>query len=182
MRSALRSILWLSAACLTAPAAALAQSSVPGIVQESLSPPKLQPPRVSSGLVVPGPAPVAVPSLPAVPKVDQAARNAVAASAPAALSPASAPVSPPAAASAPTAPPQATSTGPVSSASLLGRSQPGVVDPQPSASAPPRAHSAHAAHTVKPGKASAVAKAKPKSAKPSKVAKSKAKTAPTQQG
>ena len=170
MRSSFRSFVWLAASCLALSGTALAQSSSSGgIAQESLAPPKSQAPRVSSGLM--GPAGSAAPSLPPVPKTDQAAA-AARASAPAA--PVATPVatpSPSASASASAAPP-----------SLLGRSQPGQADVPTSGATAARPHIVHAAHAPKPAKATTIAKAKPKSAKPSKVAKTKPKTQTTQQG
>jgi hypothetical protein len=171
MRSSFRSFVWLAASCLALSGTALAQSSSSGgIAQESLAPPKSQAPRVSSGLMVP--AGSAAPSLPPVPKTDQAAAAAARASAPAA--PVATPVatpSPSASASASAAPP-----------SLLGRSQPGQADVPTSGATAARPHIVHAAHAPKPAKATTIAKAKPKSAKPSKVAKTKPKTQTTQQG
>jgi len=167
MRSSFRSFVWLAASCLALSGTALAQSSSSGgIAQESLAPPKSQAPRVSSGLMVP--AGSAAPSLPPVPKTDQA--SAARASAPAA------PVATPVAAPSPSA--SASAAPP----SLLGRSQPGQADVPTSGATAARPHIVHAAHAPKPAKATTIAKAKPKSAKPSKVAKTKPKTQTTQQG
>jgi hypothetical protein len=169
MRSSFRSFVWLAASCLTLSGTALAQSSSSGgIAQESLAPPKSQAPRVSSGLMVP--AGSAAPSLPPVPKTDQAA--AARASAPAA------PVATPVAAPSPSPSASASAAPP----SLLGRSQPGQADVPTSGATAARPHIVHAAHAPKPAKATTIAKAKPKSAKPSKVAKTKPKTQTTQQG
>jgi hypothetical protein len=170
MRSSFRSFVWLAASCLALSGTALAQSSSSGgIAQESLAPPKSQAPRVSSGLMVP--AGSAAPSLPPVPKTDQAAA-AARASAPAA------PVATPVAAPSPSASASASAAPP----SLLGRSQPGQADVPTSGATAARPHIVHAAHAPKPAKATTIAKAKPKSAKPSKVAKTKPKTQTTQQG